>query len=269
MATKHVGLRAPGAAHTAAALGVATGITGLTLAAEVLWTAFRRLPQFGDLDPSGVVAAHLDSPPLRVVVLGDSTLTGPGLVDPDEIWVRRALAALDLGRPVEVVSFAVGGSRVADVARRLDAALAVDVDAAILSVGSNDAIHGTGSRQFAADFDTLLDAVLARVPVAAVTNIGDLGNVARFPAPLRGVMRRRGRSFCRIVEAAVARHPQAVLLDVTPSNQAFRDRRLFGPDLFHPTSAGHSLWAEAVAPSLRTTFARLDATVALLGAGEA
>ena len=235
------------AAQTATALGLATG---LTFAAEVLWTAFRPLPHHNDLDASGVLGAHLDGPPVRVVVLGDSTLTGPGLTSADDIWVRRALAALDLGRPVEIVSFAVGGSRTSDVHRRLDAALATPADAVVLAVGSNDAIHGTPARQFTAEFDAMLTELLERVPVAAVTNIGDLGNIARFPVLLRGVMRLRGRTFCRIVEAAVARHPGATLLDISPANHHFRDRTLFGTDLFHPTSTGHSIWADAALPSL-------------------
>lgn len=244
------------AAQAATALTLATG---LTLTAEVLWAAHRRLPVGSEVDASGLLGEHLDGPPVRVVVLGDSTLTGPGLRSPDDLWVRRALSALDLGRPIELVSFAVGGSRVADVRRRLDEALAQDTDAAILAVGSNDAIHATPSRQFVAEYDAMLDDLLARVPVAAVTNVGDLGNIARFPRPLRHLVRRRGRTFCRLVEQAVARHERAVLLDVTPANHFFRDRSLFGPDLFHPTSAGHSRWAEAVAPGLVVALSRLEA----------
>jgi lysophospholipase L1-like esterase len=253
----HVDLRV--APHTAVqTAAVVTLATGATLAAEFLWTAFRRLPEFSDVDASAVLGAHLDGEPVRVVVLGDSTLTGPGLVDPADIWVRRALSTLDLGRPVDLASFAVGGSRVADVRRRLDSAFETSADAAILAVGANDALHGTAARQFAADFDRLLTELLDRVPVAAVTNIGDLGNIVRIPAPLRSVARRRGRAFCRAIEEIVERHDGAVLLDVSPSNMFFCDRTLFGPDLFHPNSVGHSRWAEAVTPGLRAAFERIE-----------
>ena len=54
-------------------------------------------------------------------------------------------------------------------------------------------------------------------------------------------------------------HAQAVLLDVTPSNHYFRDRSLFGPDMFHPTSDGHSKWAEVAVPGLLLAFSRLEA----------
>ena len=231
--------------------------TGLTLTAEVLWASRRHLPVGAEVDATGVLGAELDGPVVRVVVLGDSTLTGPGLSSPDDLWVRRALFALDLGRPIELVSFAVGGSRVGDVQRRLPEALAIRADAVVLAVGSNDAIHGTSARQFELDYERLLGAVLSQVPIAAVTNVGDLGNIARFPRPLRQVVRRRGRSFCRIVDQIAARHEGAVLLDVTPANRFFKDRSLFGPDLFHPTSDGHQLWANAAMPGLMRALERL------------
>lgn len=240
--------RAPLAAAQAAT--AMTVMAGLTLTAEVLWAAHRRLPRCDEVDATGVLGADLGGTAVRVVVLGDSTLTGPGLTSADDLWIRRALSALDLGRPIELVSFAVGGSRVGDVHRRLEEALAVDADAAILAVGANDAIHGTPTRQFIVDYEAMLTDLLDRVPVAAVTNVGDLGNIARFPRPLRQLVRRRGRTFGRIVEQAVERHERAVLLDITPSDQFFCDRTLFGPDMFHPTSDGHSRWAEAVAPGL-------------------
>jgi len=240
----------------------ATGLTlatGMTITAEVLWAAHRRLPVGAEVDASGVLGADRTGPPVRVVVLGDSTLTGPGLTSPDDLWVRQALSALDLDRPVELVSFAVGGSRVGDVRRRLDEALAVDAHAVILSVGSNDAIHGASARRFAADYNSLLTELLSRVQVVAVTNVGDLGNIARFPRPLRTIVRERGRTFCRIVDRVAGEHAQAVLLDVTPSNHYFRDRSLFGPDMFHPTSDGHSKWAEVAVPGLLLAFSRLEA----------
>lgn len=237
------------AAHTAGALTLATGAA---LAAELAWAAFRPLPQFADVDASGVLDAHLDGPPLRVLVLGDSTLTGPGLDDPDDIWVRQAIAGLRVGRPVHLTSAARGGSRVADVRAALPAALdaAGPADVAVVAVGANDAIHGSLAAQFARDYDTLLLELLDAVPRVAVANVGDLGNIVRFAPPLRAVMRRRGRQFGRIIEAAVARHHGVVLLDVTPANEHFRDRTLFGPDLFHPNRDGHARWAEAAGPGL-------------------
>lgn len=252
------GLR--GVTHVAVTATAVTVASGLTLAAEVWWAAHRRLPRCDEVDATGLVGTASEAAPLRVVVLGDSTLTGPGLTSAEDVWVRRALAAMDLGRPIEVVSFAVGGSRVADVRARLDEAFAVPADAAVLSVGGNDAIHGTSAGAFRRQYHELLGEILERVPVAAVANVGDLGNIARFPAPLRSVVRARGRTFCRTIERVAARHDRAVLMDVTPSNRFFRDRSLFAADMFHPNRDGHGHWADAARPGLLLALSRLDPT---------
>ncbi|MFZ1439531.1 MAG: hypothetical protein WAS75_10490, partial [Candidatus Microthrix subdominans] len=105
-----------------ARVGVATGTAltgaGAGLVAELVWAGRRPLPEFPDVDASGVVPASApsDEPPLSVVLLGDSTLTGPGLDAPQDIWLRQAIRRLRLGRAVRVDSLAVGGSRVSDVA---------------------------------------------------------------------------------------------------------------------------------------------------------
>lgn len=226
-----------------------TVATTATLAMEVLWTAYRPLPQSGDLDASGTVGGHRGGRPLRVVAMGDSTLTGPGLASGREVWLRQALELVDVDVPVELVSLAVGGSRAADVVRRLPDAFEAHPDLVVVSVGSNDAIHGVALRQFVEHYDTILRSVAEVAPIA-VTNIGDLGNVIRFPPPLRQAARRRGRTFGRAIERMVRHRDGVTLLDVSPADPAFADRSMFGPDLFHPTADGHAAWARTVAPRL-------------------
>lgn len=235
----------------------AASVTLAVLVGEAVWTVNRRLPASVGIDASGRVHGRADGPPLTMVVLGDSTSTGPGLTDPQEIWFRQALAELDLPRPVEVVSLAVGGSRAVDVLERVDEAVAIHPDLALVAVGSNDAIHGTTARRFEAQLDDLLTRLEEHLPVVAVATVGDLGNIARVPPPLKSVLRARSRTMSRKIERVVARHDHAVLLDVSPSNAGFRDVAVFGPDLFHPNSLGHSLWAAAVTPTIGDVFRSL------------
>ena len=192
------------------------------------------------------------------MVLGDSTLTGPGLAHPDEIWLRQALGELGLDRPVEVVSLAVGGSRAADVLRRVDDAVAVGADLAVVTVGAHDAIHGTPVVAFGRTLDAVLTRLLAELPVVAVSNLGDLGNIARVPPPLHHALRRRSRAICRRIEQVAARHDRAVVLDVTSTDVHFRDRGVFGPDLFHPNPTGHTIWATAAVDGLRRAVELVD-----------
>mgnify|MGYP001176941252 CR=1 FL=1 len=230
----------------------------VVLGGQVLWTARRPLPSLEGIDATGRVPGRgdPDATPIRLVALGDSTLTGPGLTDPDAIWLRRSLAALALDHPIDVVSLAVGGSRASDVLARVPEALALAPDVVIVAVGSNDAIHGTGNRSFTTTFDAIVSALGSAVPAVGVGNVGDLGNVARVPVPLSSLLRQRSIAISRRIRAVVARHDRAVLLDVTASNVGFRDRGVFAEDLFHPNEHGHALWAEAARPGLRDLLAR-------------
>lgn len=236
----------------------ALGMAGLaTLAAELAWVVKRPLPALVGHDAS--LRSGATEAPIRLVVLGDSTTTGPGLAGPEQIWLHRALARLDLDDGVDVRSLAVGGSRVADVRARLPEVWPLQPDAVVVAVGSNDAIHGTPTRRFAADFEALVEEVTARAPAAAFTNIGDLGNLARVPLPLASVLRTRSRAIRQRIEEVVARQPGAVLIDVTAADPAFRRRDVFGEDLFHPNALGHDLWAEAAVSGLAGLLAKVQA----------
>jgi len=230
------------------------------LLAELLWVVHRQLPSLEELDASGVLdPGGTQHPPLRLVVMGDSSLTGPGLTHADEIWLRQALREVDIGRPTEIVSFAAGGSRVCDVRRAVDRAIADGGDIAVVAGGSNDAIHGTVTSQFERDLDGALQRLLECFTVVAIANVGDLGNIARVPPPLDQVLRRRSRAICRAIERVAARHPGAVLIDVTPADSSFKDPAIFADDLFHPGPVGHSVWAAAAAPALKEAVARASA----------
>ncbi len=237
-------------------LAVVAAVMVTGLAAEVAWAARRPLPDLEEIDVSGRVG-HRPGPTIRLLALGDSTLTAPGVTDPSAVWLHRALLQLDDAPSVDVTSLAVSGSRVADVLERLDAAVELAPDVVVLAVGSNDAMHGTPARRFEAQLDAALASLLRASPVVAVANIGDLGNVARVPKPLDTVLRVRSRTLCRKVEQVVASHDGAVLIDVTVTNEAFRDPSVFAADLFHPTEAGHAIWADAALPGLQAAFERL------------
>ena len=246
-----------------ARVGVATGTAltgaGAGLVAELVWAGRRPLPEFPDVDASGVVPASApsDEPPLSVVLLGDSTLTGPGLDAPQDIWLRQAIRRLRLSRAVRVDSLAVGGSRVSDVAARVAEAAALKPDLAVVAVGSNDVIRGVPVQTLARKLGSVVDSLLDAAPVVAAANMGDLGNILRFPAPLNAVLRVRSRQAARAIGATLERRRRAVLLDVTRSNPAFRDPGVFVADRFHPNAVGQAAWADSALPGMREAFDRL------------
>jgi len=241
------------------AAGLAAGATlatmGTMLAGQLYWIGHRSLPTQVPPRPLGHVVAG-QGPPLRVVALGDSTLTGPGLANCEQVWLPAALSMVDTPRSIHYVSLAVGGSRVADAARRVPDALRLEPDLVVVAVGANDALHGVPVHRIRSRLDGLLRSLLRDVDVIAVANIGDLGNIARAPTPLSVALRLRARRVRRTIERVAATHERVVLLDVTSADAVFRDRGVFTPDLFHPGPDGHVAWAHAVLPQLRVAVER-------------
>ncbi len=244
------------------AAGVATMCAALvaTLVGEAVWVVRRALPTQVEPERSPLPMIEGDTP-LRVVALGDSTLTGPGLEHDRHIWLHQALDRLGHHRPIELVSLAVGGSRIVDVIERIPDTLDLQPDVVVVAVGSNDVLHGTPVRRVRAGLHRLLAGLLDGVPVVAVANVGNLGNIARVPKPLKSVVRLRALAVCSAIERVVAAHDHAVLLDVRPADHVFRDRSVYTPDLFHPSEIGHSAWADAALAGLRRAVGYVDATL--------
>ena len=243
--------------------GLALGLPGVALATVGgVWVQARRvahapLPQFEDLDPSGTYGTHLDDGrPLRVVALGDSSLTGPGLLDVSETWIAQV--ATSQSGPVELRSLARGGSRVADVVtHQLPAALDLQADVFLTSVGANDAMHGTPSPPFRRNLRALLTSLAEVAPVVSL-GVGDLSVIPRLPRSLRPIVSLRSATIDRLHRQVTSDVDGVTRIPVSElSDPRFRAGgvQLFSPDLFHPNAAGHRIWAELFSPYLAATIA--------------
>lgn len=219
------------------------------LAAQIYHAGHRPdLPSLDNQDPSGTWGAdHL--PSLRVVFLGDSSVTAPGVHPLDAAWPRVAVRDLSDRYRVEVVSVAVGGSKARDVLEgQVDAAIATEPDVAVVSVGANDALRGVTVARFESAMDEILDRLTAAVPAVGVTGVGDLGPLPRLPALGRGVATVRSRAMDRATARSVSRHP-GVLKAMTwgPQWSIFADDpdTAFAADRFHASAMGHAVFGEA------------------------
>ena len=192
----------------------------------------------------------VDGPPLRVVALGDSSLTGPGLTHPDDVWLRVGSGLVGHDEPIELMSLAVGGSgwrTFRGGSKRPSPSSPIwSCSPSVRTMFSADT-----SPPVRTEVDRLIGRLLAGVPIVAVANVGDLGNIARVPRPLDALFRARALLVCSIIEEVVASRDRAVLIDVTAADHVFRDRSVSTPDLFHPGPVGHAAWADAWLPGLR------------------
>ncbi|MCZ7627942.1 MAG: GDSL-type esterase/lipase family protein [Microthrixaceae bacterium] len=248
--------------------GIVLGVPGLAIATGAgLWVETHRvatapLPSFDDLDPSGTYGDP-NGAPLAMTVLGDSTVTAPGLRSGAESWIAQLAAGLP--RCTTLRSLAKGGSRVHDVLDdQLGPALTGGADLFVVAVGANDALHGTSSRRFRADLRTLLTELGHQAPVVSL-GIGDLSVIPRIPVTLRGLLRWRCGLLDRVHAQVTADLDRAVRVPVAevadPSFAVARDE-LFTADRFHPNHLGHTLWAASFVPFVRETIARFGGEAA-------
>lgn len=237
------------------AVAVVLAGTGAVLAGQALYATRRRdLPTILGADASGFEGdpSHRC---VRVAAAGDSTLTGPGLDDPGDVWLRQALRELAIAQQCcfELRSFAVGGACMTDVIReQLDELIALRPDVAVVVVGTNDAIRLTPLTELRVSCERLVSRIAAEVPEVLLGGVGDLANIARVQWPLAAALRRRGRAVDGVIRAVAARYGNVHYVDVSRADDDFRrgGAALFAPDLFHPNRDGHAVWAAVAREAL-------------------
>jgi lysophospholipase L1-like esterase len=240
-----------------------------------LWMQIQRaahapLPEYDDLDPSGFYGAgelgDADRP-VRMALVGDSTLTGPGLDRAGDVFAVRVADRSPYR--VQVIRHAVGGSRVADVLmHQLPAVLDDPPEVAVLSIGANDAVHNTPLGPFERDIRAVVGALdRAGVPTV-VCGLIDLSLIPRIPPALRSLLALRGAAYERRKRRATHPAARAVYVPVGRTvNEAFRARgeAFFVPDRFHPSTEGHRCLAERLDVALTPLLARVGSTRAVVG----
>jgi lysophospholipase L1-like esterase len=220
---------------------------GLFVFVQVMRAAHRSdLPSFTNQDASGTFGDPA-LPRLRIVAVGDSSLTGPGIEDPGNIFASRlARSAADRYR-VELISLGVGGSKARDVIEgQLAEALRLRPDLAIVSVVTNDAIRATTLRAFRRDLDLILGRLEEVAAAVVLLGMGDPGSVPRLPPTIRPFVTWQGERFNGACVEVATRHPRTIKVHSRGrmTSAFWEDRSLFAGDLFHANDRGHALFAE-------------------------
>lgn len=213
--------------------------------AEMLYAILRRTPKQEEFDPSASFG-DAENPPIRVAVLGDSTVTAPGVGGPDEIWISRICRRLADTHRVELKSYAIGGSMAHNlIAEQLQPALEFQPDLVILSVGANDALKGVNARVFEANLDRLVTDFTAAGATVIQSGVGDLGTIPRLLPPLRHLLSRRALQFNAVHERVAERHGSWVVPQRDSPMELWRDDRgMWSADLFHVSARGHEVWGD-------------------------
>ncbi|NOX23160.1 MAG: hypothetical protein GXP36_08735 [Actinobacteria bacterium] len=203
-------------------------------------------PSLGNQDPSGTFG-NPSSPALRIVVVGDSSVTAPGVQPLDDCWVRLTAQQFARDYYVTLISHGVGGAKIADMLNeQLSPALADNPDILLVSIGGNDALRGTPLGRFEEDYERLA-ITTAGIPTG-VGGIGDFGSIPRLPTFARSIASVRSASTNRAITRIVVKHPHLVKANARdPRYKAFftDPYRYFAADHFHLAAEGHRLIAQA------------------------
>lgn len=202
------------------------------------------------LTVSGNMAAEprtfgTSGPPLRYVVLGDSTAAGVGGSYEAGIAVSTAQ---ELGRRyrVTMTNLGISGAQMSDVVeRQLAAAEGLRPDVVLLSAGANDVTHLTPIRSMRAELSQIVQRLRAANPDVKIVITGspDMGSPPRVPRLLRGLAGCRTKQANRMFEAEAARLGLVFApIGATTGPLFRRDRSLFDTDRFHPNDRGYATW---------------------------
>ena len=234
-------------------------LAAVAVLAAQLVRARRRpdLPSLTNQDPSGTWGTD-DLPPLRIVALGDSSITAPGVEPLDDAWARRVAIDLSADWKVELCSVAIGGARASDMLTdQVDRAVDLRPGLALIAVGANDAIRATSVARFEADLADILSRVSAASDVVVTLGVGDLGTIPRLPRSLAWALTRRGRAVNDAIRRAAGSFSNVYAVNPWETMTEFssREPHLWAADEFHASGEGHAIFYKGAIPTIRRALA--------------
>lgn len=188
-------------------------------------------------------------PPLRLLIVGDSSAAGVGADHQDEALLGRLLAELEPHYSVRYALLATSGHKTIDALRRLGNLAPRAFDVAVTSLGVNDVIAMASLRRWLNRQARLRALLRERFGVSRliVSGLPPMHEFPALPQPLRWHFGTRATRFDVALAADVAREGDVEFVDLR-----------FGADVsgmsldgFHPGPAIYAEWARRVAAVIR------------------
>ena len=193
---------------------------------------------------------------LHLMVFGDSTATGYGCDDADEVpgvLIARGLAQVS-GERIRLSTKAIMGATSKGLSGQIDAMFVAGPppDAAVIMIGANDITRPNGIGPSARRLGRAVRRLRASGAVVVVGTCPDFGLITAIPQPLRWVARSRGLRLAR-AQASAVRAEGGVPVpfsDLLAPEFRRAPEQLFSQDMFHPSGAGYALAAQQLLPAL-------------------
>lgn len=212
------------------------------LAAQVVYARARamQLPEPPG-ERSGCVG---EGPPLRILILGDSSAAGVGVDMQEQALLGQVTRRLSQRAQVSFELVARTGARTGDVLAWLPDMPPGPYDVVVTALGVNDVTKGVPLGRWLFQQETLITRLQNEFGARRVV-VSGLPPVSQFPLlpqPLRWTVGRRAEMFDRALFNLLQDHPDCIYLkaDVT------LDHNNMSPDGFHPGPAVYARWADKV-----------------------
>lgn len=205
-------------------------------------------------EPSGIAAVHLPGQPLRLLLIGESTVAGVGVTHFDQSLASCLAAALAerLGRPVHWRACGENGITAAQAHERLlPRGLAEPADLALLVFGVNDTTGLTASKRWVCSLTAMADALAARGCLVAFSAVPPLQHFSALPWLLRQLMGWRAG----LLDGELQRLAQRLGAMHCALDLPFEVRYL-AEDGYHPSALGYRQWADGLAERLTPALPR-------------
>jgi lysophospholipase L1-like esterase len=215
----------------------------LPMAVHTRRTALRLAPAAGP--ERGVAGAEFDGEPLRLLLIGESTVAGVGASCLDFALAGQLAGALAsrLGRPVAWRACGENGITAGEALERLLPLVKDEpADLVLLVFGVNDTTHFSSSQRWQASLVGLARHFAGRGARVAFSGVPPLEHFSALPWLLRRLLGWRARLLDRQLHE-LARNEgwdcHATRLDMRPEFLAL--------DGYHPSTLGYRVWGEALA----------------------
>lgn len=193
---------------------------------------------------------------LHLMIFGDSTATGYGCRNADEVpgvRIARGLAE-QTGKRIRLSTKAIVGATSKGLSGQVDAMFVAGPppDAAVIMIGANDVTALNGIRPSARRLEAAVRRLCAGGAAVVVATCPDFGVITAIPQPLRWVARTRGLQLARAQAVAVkaAGGVAVPLANLVASNFRHSPMLLLSDDQYHPSAAGYALVADQLLPAL-------------------
>ncbi len=197
-----------------------------------------------------------DGPPLRVLLLGDSSAAGVGVSDQSEALSGQLLDGLSPHFTVEWALEAKTGRTTRQMFKRLVKMPAAQYDIAVTALGVNDITKRASRENWLEDTELMWDLLHSKFGVRQiyVSGIPQIGQFPLLPPVLRWILGRQGRRYDAGLAQLAARRADCFHI---PADLPLHG--LMSKDGFHPGPQVYAAWAARLADHILPHYTALQA----------